>query len=159
MNEAERLRKRLRYDPETGALTWLIGTSKGPAGSAAGWRDPDGYLMLRFEKRLHPAHRLIWLYMTGAWPEGLVDHRDTDPTNNKWSNLRDVTKRTNQENRRAASKHNKSGLLGVSTLPHCFVAKIESRGRVHYLGRHKTAEAAHAAYVKAKRELHEGCTL
>ena len=71
----------------------------------------------------------------------------------------DVTKRTNQENRIRASKRSKAGILGVTTLKNCFAAKIESKGRVYYLGRHKTPEEAHSAYVAAKRQLHDGCTL
>lgn len=155
MSEAVRARARLRYDPETGDLTWRIGTSAGPASSAAGWRDEQGYLWVRFEKRLHAGQRLIWLIVTGEWPVGLVDHRDTNPRNNRWTNLRDVTPRVNMENRQRPNKNNRAGLLGVATKPgNRFAAKIESRGRVKCLGTFGTAEEAHQAYLRAKREIH-----
>jgi hypothetical protein len=38
-------------------------------------------------------------------------------------------------------------------------ARIAINGHQINLGRFRTAEAAHAAYVDAKRRLHEGCTL
>jgi hypothetical protein len=40
-----------------------------------------------------------------------------------------------------------------------FVARIVSEGRRTYLGIFETPEAAHEAYVQAKRELHQGCTI
>lgn len=46
------------------------------------------------------AARLAWLYMTGEWPAGEVDHKDLDATNDKWGNLRAATPFENQQNRR-----------------------------------------------------------
>lgn len=37
--------------------------------------------------------------------------------------------------------------------------KIFADGRTRVLGTFETPEAAHTAYVAAKRQLHEGCTL
>jgi len=48
----------------------------------------------------HLAHRLAWLYMAGAWPSGVIDHMNGDPSDNRWSNLRDVTQAENNANRR-----------------------------------------------------------
>jgi hypothetical protein len=38
-------------------------------------------------------------------------------------------------------------------------ASVWVGGKRVYLGRFDTAEEAHAAYVAAKRRLHQGCTL
>jgi hypothetical protein len=157
---SESLHARVRYDLETGILTWRKGTPKGPAGSLAGWVDEQGYRWLRLDGRLYPAHHVIWCMQTGAWPETLVDHFDTDPANNKWSNLREASKKANQENRRRANSNNKAGLLGVSLQPTGrFQSKICAGGKSIYIGTFDTAALAHAAYVQAKRRLHEGCTL
>lgn len=109
------LKDQLRYNPRTGEFRWLRGGRFNRlAGKSAGYRDPDGYLLIRIGGVLYQAHRLAWLYMTGNWPNGgFIDHRNTDPSDNRWVNL----------------------------------------------GTFDTPEEAHAAYVQAKRKLHEGCTL
>ena len=43
---------------------------------------------------------MAWLYMAGAWPSGVIDHMNGDPSDNRWSNLRDVTQAENNANRR-----------------------------------------------------------
>jgi len=40
-----------------------------------------------------------------------------------------------------------------------FSAEIRIDGRRHYLGRFDTKDAAHAAYISAKRRLHPGRTI
>jgi hypothetical protein len=86
-----------------------------------------------------------------------------DPFDNRFCNLRDVVKRVNQENRKKASSNNKSGFLGVSPNGKGWAATINtsvSGVRKHYyLGTFPTPIEAHKTYVKAKRNLHEGCTI
>lgn len=48
--------------------------------------------------KIYKHHRIIWLWMTGEWPEGLIDHRDRDAMNNRWGNLRDATPSINSHN-------------------------------------------------------------
>jgi hypothetical protein len=50
-------------------------------------------------------------------------------------------------------------VLGVTKRGKRFIAQIKSDGVHHYLGSFHDAASAHLAYVAAKRELHEGCTL
>ena len=40
-----------------------------------------------------------------------------------------------------------------------YAAKIMKNGNTTYLGKHRTPEKAHAAYLKAKRTMHEGCSI
>ncbi len=171
---ADRLRELLRYDPETGVFTWLdrpesdFATRHGWriyqgqfAGTVAGTPDLKGYVLIRVLGTYYKAHRLAWLYMTGAWPEQHIDHKNGVKNDNRFANLRDVGRATNMENQRRASSRNSTGLLGVS--PHRktgkFCAFIKANGANRYLGLYPTPELAHAAYVEAKRQLHEGCTL
>lgn len=98
--------------------------------------------------------------MTGEEPRHEIDHIDTDKSNDAWANLRDVLQVTNLQNKRRARADNKLGVLGVSrTRSGRFEASLGHEGRKVPLGYHDTAEAAHAAYVAAKRQIHAGCTL
>jgi hypothetical protein len=98
------------------------------------------------------AHRLAWLYMTGEWPTDIIDHKNRNGLNNRWDNLREADQELNLANA-SVQKNNKAKLKGVRTQAGAFTARIVFRKRYHYLGRFKTAEEAHAAYVAKAREL------
>ena len=158
------LKEVLRYAPSTGRFTWIISSRKTKPGQRAGWWDEQNYLYIRIDKKLYAAARLAFLYMTGSWPiNGFVDHRNGDSTDNRWVNLRDATKKINQENRRSASANNQTGFLGVSPCGGRYIATINTsengQRKRHTIGYFDDPEKAHAAYVKAKRKLHEGCTI
>ena len=156
---AERLREVLNYNPETGVFTWRTTTNrKIRIGDIAG-TDSHGYVAIRIDGRRYLAHRLAWLWMNGEWPASIIDHEDTNPSNNRWENLRLATHRINMQNRRRATFNSSTGLLGVAKNRSSFQAQIGANGETHYLGCYATAEEAHAVYVAAKRRLHEGCTL
>jgi hypothetical protein len=154
----EQLRAHLRYEPETGQFTRLIRTSQNTrVGDIAGCKQNAGYWVINLLGRPYLAHRLAWLYMTGQWPHE-IDHIDGDRLNNRWSNLRNVTRQTNNENRRAANRNSRTGRLGVQPNGSGFMARITHNGVARYLGQYPTPEAAHAAYAAAKQELHKGAT-
>lgn len=156
----ERLKEVLSYDPDTGLFRWKKSLSnRGPVGAIAGRVTQRGCIVIGIDTRPYKAHRLAFLYVNGEWPRNKVDHRDGDPTNNVWENLRDVTQKVNMENRRKPKSNNKSGLIGVRTGKNKFYAHINLSGKNHYLGGYDTAQEAHAAYLTAKRKLHEGNTL
>ncbi|MEY4713329.1 MAG: hypothetical protein RIS88_2779 [Pseudomonadota bacterium] len=120
-----------------------------------------GYVCLKLAGKKYNAHRVAWLLATGHWPVGEIDHINQVKTDNRLMNLRDVPRVVNAQNQTRAHKRNGTGLLGVhyDKDRDLFIAAIFSGGRKRFLGRHKTAEAAHAAYVSAKRRIHEGCTI
>jgi hypothetical protein len=158
---AERLRELLAYDPETGVFSWRVNRPRAAQGAPAGTADGRGYIRIGVDGGIYRAHRLAWLYMTGQWPEEEVDHKDGDKANNRWANLRDVPRAANQQNLRRPHKRGTSGALGVSA--HKATGKWRARlwkdGKCKSLGLYDTQEAAHAAYVEAKRTEHQGCTL
>jgi len=156
---AERLRYLFDYDPTTGLFTRLIKLSnRGALGTRVGARCNTAWV-IRIDGRRYLAHRLAWLWMTGKWPENEIDHIDGNGINNRWVNLRDVTHLVNQQNRHTAHKQSRLGVLGVVKAGNRYVAHINHHGRSYHLGQFSTAEEAHAAYLEAKRKLHDGCTI
>lgn len=70
------------------------------------------YRLIRIDDRLYLAHRLVWLYHYGYFPEGCIDHIDRNGLNNKLENLREVSYQCNSRNCKLNSK-NTSGITGV----------------------------------------------
>ena len=155
----ERLRQVLRYDPETGNFYWTHrDTIKKKLGTNASIVRSHGYLNICIDSTYYYTHRLAWFYVHGEWPK-VIDHIDGDKTNNRIENLRSVSQKCNVENVLKTRKHNKSGILGAVKSKYGFYARLTSQGKQIYLGHYKTAEEAHNVYLKAKRQLHEGCTI
>lgn len=158
---AVRLRELLHYDHQTGVFRWASASGRWgriAAGSVAG-SNHNGYIKIGLDGRDYLAHRLAWLYSTGSFPTHGIDHLDGNQSNNALSNLRDSTQAVNVQNLRAAKSNNVSRLLGVSFCQGRWQARIQRDGVVRYLGRFPSPEAAHAAYISAKRNLHPGCTI
>jgi hypothetical protein len=149
MITVERLKELLRYDPETGIFTWVAKASsfsRVSVGSTAGTEGgPYRYIHIKVDGQKYRAHRLAFLYMTGRWPEHGVDHRDTDGTNNRWSNLREATAAQNAANCGAYS-NGRLGIKGITFTKGAYQAQIHRGGKRFYLGRHPTAAAAKASY-------------
>ena len=159
---SEEVRRLMRYDPETGEFAALVARGSLRVGDSLGGFDDEGRRIITIDNVRYGAHRLAWLYMTGAWPSGEIDHRDTNPSNNVWSNLRDVTPVVNKQNkRRAQSGKLYSPLLGAQWCKQArkWKSSIRVAGRTRHLGFFASDQEAAAAYVLAKRQLHEGCTL
>ena len=110
----------MHYDPLTGHFTWNFYDKASKklnsrcAGKPAGCVRTGGgtRLVIRIDGVLYHASRLAWLYMTGGWPEYVVDHVDQNSQNNKWENLRDVPNIDNCRNQRKR-RTNTSGVMGV----------------------------------------------
>ena len=155
---AERLRQALGYCPETGVFRWRMSNGKrAVAGEVAGGISRNGYVRISIDDTKHYAHRLAWLYAHGVWPKGQIDHINGEKTDNRIENLREATNAQNGQNRRTARADSQSGMIGVYLHPISgrWGAEIVKDGQKHSLGYFDTKEAAHAAYLSAKRELHE----
>jgi len=112
--DAKIAREIFRYDADTGKLYWrkISGNQVRP-GQEITCKSDRGYLYVKFRGKRYKAHRVIWLMTYGSWPKNDVDHIDHDTSNNRLSNLRDVTKRQNHRNL-PMFKSNTSGVTGVS---------------------------------------------
>jgi hypothetical protein len=155
----EQVKELLSYDPESGTLTWkrraetdrfTRAWNTRRADKLAGTVNNHGRLIVSILGRLYSAHRLMWLLMMGEWPDTHldIDHKDGNPGNNRWSNLRLATDSENKANTKLRVD-NRVGLKGVGLDKRDgrYQARIRIRGRRFYIGRFATAEEAHAAFV------------
>ena len=156
-----RVKELLDYNPNTGIFTWRVSRGPARAGDIAGGPNNKGYHRVKIDGLLHCAQRLAWLYIYGAWPEDQVDHINCVRDDNRIENLRAADNAENQGNRRKARSDSSTGVIGATWHPRSkkFQAMIRAGGKQKYLGLFNTAEEAHQAYIKAKRELHPFCTI
>ncbi len=61
----ERLKELLHYCPETGVFTHISPRSGIRVGEVAGTKSKTCYVGLKIDGKIHKAHRLAFLYMTG----------------------------------------------------------------------------------------------
>jgi len=160
---AEMARALVSYDPETGSFTSLAGGGRFHRGGKIGAADGCGYVRIYISNRYYRAHRVAWLWMTGAWPT-IIDHINGNRRDNRWCNLREASVLVNNQNLQGARAQSLSGVLGVSQARSGrFTATIGTHlaGRKVqlYLGSYESHEIASAVYLDAKRRLHEGCTI
>lgn len=155
------LQARFLYDPGTGLFVWRRSIAKGICGANAGTVClKHGHRHLRVAGVRLKAHRVAWFMFYGTPPVGVVDHINGNPDDNRIENLRCVTQRVNSENIKGPKKSNKStGVLGVYAHGSRFTSKIMVDRKSIHLGVFDSIEEAQEAYLNAKREMHEGCTL
>jgi hypothetical protein len=81
---------RLAYDAQTGIFTWIkpLSNVRKP-GDRAGTTQKNGTRIISIDKRPFVESRLAWFYVTGSWPNSDIEHINGNPTDNRWSNLRE----------------------------------------------------------------------
>lgn len=142
----ERLREILHYDPETGIFVWRIqAKATRPIGSKAG-HNRGGYVQLCINQVRYYAHRLAWLYMTGDWPKFEIDHKNRIKNDNRWINLRDVTRSVNIRN---TVRDNPLGQGVKKNRGHTWSSRITVADQAVYLGNHMSATAAENVFLAA----------
>lgn len=155
------LKELLSYDKDTGIFRWVkrpgmrvnIGDI---AGSAQDSRSEA--IRIHISKRRYFASRLAWLYMTGILPKCEIEHINGDVSDNRFINLREVTRTENNKNTSLLS-NNKSGYCGVywSNKNSRFYAQIGVHGKKIHLGNYDNIIDAVIARKKAegKFQFHE----
>ena len=89
------------YNQDTGEFIRRVSVgSRGQAGAVAGSVDGHGYVDIMINRKLYKAHRLAFLYMGGSFPLEEVDHINGVRGDNRWANLRPVTRQENMQNRK-----------------------------------------------------------
>jgi len=146
----------LSYDPETGDLRWLVRPAKQSPARAGDLvtllkMSKVPYPYLRYKGRLYLVHRIVWKWVTGEdLPDGLmVDHKDRDPYNNRWGNLRPATSAQNAQNSSRGENRN------ISKRGDRWIVRIQANGlKINQEGFESEAAAREAA--KKLRALHHG---
>lgn len=154
--------ERIRYDAATGSFVWAMSAPGISAGKPAGSVSKNGYRVVKIGRKQVRAGRLAWFLSHGQWPAGEIDHINGDRLDDRLANLRVVDRAGNSQNKRCAQANNRScGLLGVTwnKQHQRWQAKIMANKVRHHVGLFDTAQAAHAAYLQKKRQLHAGCTI
>lgn len=143
----------LRYDPKTGLFKWRIDQHRSlKAGTIAGGPTFQGRTAIGINGRIYFASRLAVLWMTGAWPAFTVDHRNGDPSDDRWSNLRIATLSQNHQNRRVSNKRKLPKGVSWEKQTCRYKASICVNYRRITLGRFDIPEEAHAAYMAAAKK-------
>lgn len=151
----EVVRQLLDYDPSTGIFTWRTSRrrNRDRAGAPAGYRRPvDGRWVISINREKRLASVIAYVWMTGEWPQHEIDHKDRNPTNDRWDNLRPASRPDNMRNV-GRKRSNASGFIGVCrrTNGRWLSYTRTADGRRVYLGHYATAQEAALARDEAAR--------
>ncbi len=179
MNElpVQYLRECFDYDPNTGQLMWRIRPeyhfkrtkSRSSVHLAANWNSRfagrvasspqrKGYLAVKITHlgicRTFLAHRVVYALHYGHWPDGVIDHKNGDKSDNRIENLRDASVQENNYNQ-GPRKDNSSGFVGVGfcNLTGKWTSRLKVNGKNHWLGRFDTSEQANLARLAEENRL------
>ena len=108
----DEVKKYFTYDPKQGLL--IAHSRRGvEGGKPAGWVNHlTNRRYICFNRKFYLHSRLVYLYHNGYMPNGVIDHINGNPSDDRIENLRDVTYSINQRNMKL-HKGNKSGFMGV----------------------------------------------
>ena len=135
----ERVRELFDYCVETGELVRKITTSnnakKGAVLNTA--NKHLGYIQISIQKVRYYAHRLIWLWHYGYFPENGIDHINRDRSDNRIENLREVSQLCNMRNTGNVAT-NTSGVKGVcwDNSRGLWSARVSLKDKTKSIGRH-----------------------
>jgi DNA-binding transcriptional regulator YiaG len=144
----------LSYNPVTGVFIRHKSNNQHGAGRPSGYNHGRGYIKIEIDSVAYFAHRLAFLYMTGKFPEHQVDHINQIRDDNRWNNLREVSKQEQSRNY-PKYKTNTSGHVGVYSYPRdsgVWRAMIGVEGKLKTIGTYKTKEEAITARKQAEIE-------
>lgn len=155
---AQRLRELFHYAPETGLVTKLKPSRSRdifvPTLGTLIWtgKSKRPVYTIGLAGRTRLVHRLAWLHMMGEWPIDEIDHIDGDSLNNRWANLRAVSRQDNCRNM-PMPKTNTSGAVGVTWRPSkgTWQASITIAGKFMHLGHFSIKEEAVEARKQAEK--------
>jgi hypothetical protein len=164
--EKEYMGELFRYDPKIGALwrKWPNGNWV-PTAVASRYRGKIRYpavVSLQYIVPKKPlfsihAHRLVWILVNGAIPEGMViDHINGVENDYRLENLRMITDQDNKKNKAISktSKSNKTGVIGIRKRNGWWYAQIGVNNKAVHLGKFKSKKEA--ARVRFCAELEHG---
>jgi hypothetical protein len=143
------------FDYKDGSLYWKVKTSNRiKIGTKAGTIAKRGNLNININKKLHKAHRLIFMMHYGYVPK-IIDHIDGNPLNNCIKNLRPATELQNHHNM-GISKRNTSGIKGVcwDKSKNKWLARCNFDYKAHHVGYFDKIEEAKKSIELYRNYLH-----
>lgn len=160
MPELTLFRELLSYDEETGWFTWnerpnsmfakrqqaRTWNSRFSGTRAFNTVNHNGYMYGAYLGSNYSTHRMAWYYVHGENPLE-IDHINGDRSDNRLSNLRNVSRQQNCQNT-AKGRRNLSGVVGVSW--DAFSSTWHARIQGKHLGRFKDFSAAVSARKAAE---------
>ena len=130
------------------------------AGKKCGSTNQYGYLCvsLKFNKKMRVVlvHRIVWAMHFGKWPSEWLDHINGVRTDNRISNLREVSPLQNAWN--SIRKRGKSPTGVTRTSNNKYSAKIKVNGKDVHLGTFNSESSAAYAYENASKKYHGECS-
>ena len=152
----EYLKECLDYNPDTGVFVWKdrpvehFQSLKGFrihkarfANKEAGTIGAQGYIHIFINRKSYRAQRLAWLYCYGSMPLLFIDHINGIRSDNRLSNLREVSNTDNIKNGKKR-KNNTSGYQGITwhKTASKWMAQIMVDRKTIYLGLHDSIQEA-----------------
>lgn len=138
----------MKYDPERGTIHWRVPGHGRRMGIECGCIKSNKhyrYRAIKFQGVEYTAARIAWTIMTGKVPDFIINPKDGNSINIKWSNLQRGDKGVSQRNRRRIKKTS-SGRTGVSPSKKGWEAYIgDGKGGKIYLGVFESFEGAERA--------------
>lgn len=148
----QRLQELFTYDPDTGLFERKIRRGPAPAGAIASRKNRDGYCRTSVDGEEYLCHRLAFLYMTGTMPVEEVDHINHVRDDNRWINLRQVSRGENCTNK-ARYRNSSRPAPGVAFRDGSWIATIWKDSKPIHIGSFVRLDDAIHARRKAQEEL------
>lgn len=156
--EQSELKRLMVYSPKSGVFTWVNPPKKHeellgePAGYLLNSKKP--YWIIQINGQKYKRSRLAFLFMTGRFPVGVIDHISGDSTDDRWINLRDVSVTVNAQNRKIGYAGRVLPMGVKASNSGRFIARIGVNGKSISLGTFDTVDEAERAYLLGKEKYH-----
>jgi len=142
----------MKYDPETGILSWIV--NKGSASKGKVSRTKSCYITHMVDHKDYKATHIIWLYVYGHLPSNIIDHINGDIKDNRISNLREVTLVENNRNCKNKSNSHSRFKGAAKSKNGYYQVQIRHDNKQTYIGRYKSEIEAAYWYDMASIQYH-----
>lgn len=114
MISIEQLKEKLEYNEKIGIFKWKIDNQNQVChNDIAGTIHSNGYVYIKIDGETYRAHKLAWFYYYGVYPKQELDHINKIKSDNRITNLREITHINNLRNTKIY-KNNTSSVKGVT---------------------------------------------
>lgn len=150
MISQSKLHSIFNYNIDTGLFTYKVNKNRqARIGDVAGRTTSKGYTQITIDGKTYVAHKLAFLYEKGYYPEKQIDHKNRVKTDNRLSNLKEVTQFENMKNLNKR-QDNTSGKAGVARKGKNWQSYINVNLKRIYLGVFKEYSDAVKARIDAE---------